>query len=263
VNLLGGFDVRVGDQPVLDSWRLHRAKSLVKLLALAEGHRIHRDVVTETLWPGLDRAAAANNLHQALHAARRALGSAGGSPELLRLHDDILTLGPVGAVQTDVQDFEAAARAALEGGQAEDCQAVLDRFAADLLPEDRFEDWADEHRRRLDRLRAAVEGVLAEALVDTGRAEEAVRLLQASAAAHPTDERRQRTLIRALDATGRHWDALEAYESLRSTLEDRYGSSPEPATVELQRRVLAGQVPLAHRAATGEKFHVGRRIGFY
>ncbi len=250
VNLLGGFDVRVGDQPVLDSWRLHRAKSLVKLLALAEGHRIHRDVVTETLWPGLDRAAAANNLHQALHAARRALGSAGGSPELLRLHDDILTLGRVGAVQTDVQDFEAAARAALESGRAEDCQAVLDRFGADLLPEDRFEDWADEPRRRLDRLRAAVEGVLAEALVDAGRAEEAVRLLQASAAAHATDERRQRTLIRALDATGRHWDAIEAYESLRSTLEDRYGSSPEPATVELQRRVLAGQVPLAHRAAT-------------
>ncbi|MET0789578.1 MAG: BTAD domain-containing putative transcriptional regulator [Cellulomonas sp.] len=250
VNLLGGFDVRVGDRPVPDAWRLRRAKSVVKLLALAEGHRMHRDLVAETLWPDHDRAAAANNLHQALHAARRALGSAGGGPELLRLHDDVLTLGHPGAVRTDVQDFEAAARTALAAGRAEDCQAVLDAFPAELLPEDRFEDWADEHRRRLDGLRAAVEAALAEALVDAGRADEAVRLLQSSSAGHATDEARQRTLIRALDATGRHWDAIDAYESLRSTLEERYGSSPEPETVDLLRRILAGQAALPHRAAT-------------
>ena len=75
VVLLGGFSVRVGSRTVPGSWRLRKSKTLVKLLALADGHRAHRDVLASALWPGLDPAAAANNLHQALHAARRALAS--------------------------------------------------------------------------------------------------------------------------------------------------------------------------------------------
>src|SRR6266496_4342590 len=69
VAVLGGFSVRVGGRTVPDVWRLRKSKTLVKLLALAEGHRAHRDMLTEVLWPDLDLAAASNNLHQALHDA--------------------------------------------------------------------------------------------------------------------------------------------------------------------------------------------------
>jgi DNA-binding SARP family transcriptional activator len=75
VALLGGFRVRVGSSAVPGPWRLRKAKTLVKLLALADGHRAHRDVLAGILWPGLDAAAAANNLHQTLHAVRQALAS--------------------------------------------------------------------------------------------------------------------------------------------------------------------------------------------
>jgi len=71
VALLGGFSVRAGSRAVPGSWRLRKSKTLVKLLAFAGGHRAHRDVIAGVLWPGLGPAAAANNLHQALHAARR------------------------------------------------------------------------------------------------------------------------------------------------------------------------------------------------
>jgi hypothetical protein len=37
VSLLGGFSVTVNGQPVPDRWRLRKAKTLVKLLALAPG----------------------------------------------------------------------------------------------------------------------------------------------------------------------------------------------------------------------------------
>ena len=74
VTLLGGFSVRVGSRPVPGPWRLRKSKTLVKLLALAGGHRAHRDVLAGVLWPGLDPAAAANNLHQVLHAARAGAG---------------------------------------------------------------------------------------------------------------------------------------------------------------------------------------------
>ena len=49
IRMLGGFTVTVAGQPVADRWRLRKAKTLVKLLALAPGHRLHRDIVVDTL----------------------------------------------------------------------------------------------------------------------------------------------------------------------------------------------------------------------
>ena len=73
ITLLGGFDVKVDGTAVpAGVWRLSKARSLVKLLALAEGNSMHRDAVVEALWPDLGAAAATNNLHQAMHSARRA-----------------------------------------------------------------------------------------------------------------------------------------------------------------------------------------------
>src|SRR5215475_8899127 len=108
VSVLGGFSVRVGSCTVPDAWRLRKSKTLVKLLALADGHRIHRDVLTEVLWPGTEPVIAANSLHQAMHAARRALAAAGSqSADLLRLQDDIVSLSPGGGLLVDAEVFTA------------------------------------------------------------------------------------------------------------------------------------------------------------
>ena len=75
VCLLGGFSVATEDGVVEEgAWRLRKAKALVKLLALAPDRRLHRERLADLLWPDRDAEAAANNLHQALHAARRAIG---------------------------------------------------------------------------------------------------------------------------------------------------------------------------------------------
>jgi DNA-binding SARP family transcriptional activator len=59
ISLLGGFDVHVDGLAVpAGVWRLSKARSLLKLLALAEGHSMHRDAVLEALWPDLAVAAA-------------------------------------------------------------------------------------------------------------------------------------------------------------------------------------------------------------
>src|SRR5256885_6050057 len=74
--LLGGFAADVDGEPVPESaWRLKKARELVKLLALAPGHRLHREQVMDVLWRDRVPAAAANNLHQAVYVARRALGA--------------------------------------------------------------------------------------------------------------------------------------------------------------------------------------------
>ncbi len=57
VRLLGGFRVSVGSRVIReDSWRLRKAASLIKLLALAPGHRLHRERAMDLLWPDLGSA---------------------------------------------------------------------------------------------------------------------------------------------------------------------------------------------------------------
>ena len=52
MTLLGGFAAEAGGSPVPDSaWRLRKARELVKLLALADGHRLHREQAMDVLWP--------------------------------------------------------------------------------------------------------------------------------------------------------------------------------------------------------------------
>src|SRR5215217_542118 len=65
-------NLRAGERKK-DRWRLRKARSLIKLLALAPEHRLHRGQVLEALWPDLGTHNASNNLHQILHAVRRAL----------------------------------------------------------------------------------------------------------------------------------------------------------------------------------------------
>jgi len=99
--LLGGFRVSVGSRTIApEAWRLRKAASLVKLLSLAAGHRLHREHVMNLLWPNLGRRAASNNLRQTLHAARRALDPGAGD-RYIASEDESLVLSPKGDLWVD------------------------------------------------------------------------------------------------------------------------------------------------------------------
>src|SRR4051812_7771752 len=148
-------------------WRLKKAKTLVKVLALAPGHQVHRDVLIEQLWPDVDPAAGANNLHQALHAARRVVGA-----EQVVLRDEVIVLGADSGIVVDVDAFGAAAASALASNKPADLQQALDLWGGELLPEDLYEDWATSHRERLNATRAKLVTELTDALVADGRSDE-------------------------------------------------------------------------------------------
>jgi len=142
IRLLGGFEVTVADGPVTaDAWRLRKAKTVVKLLALARGHRLHRETLAAVLWPDRDEASATNNLHQALYVARRAL--AGTSESLCCLRDDMVLLAEGTMPWLDTDAFEGACRRAHQTRNPQDYQAAAGLYRGDLLPEDRFEDWTE------------------------------------------------------------------------------------------------------------------------
>ena len=140
VRLLGGFWVAVGTRTIEeDAWRLRKAAALVKLLALAPGHRLHREQLMDLLWPEVGKKAASNNLRHALHAARTILDPTAGS-RYLASEDESLVLCPGGDVWVDVEAFEAAAATARRARDPAAHRAALDLYGGELLPEDRYEE---------------------------------------------------------------------------------------------------------------------------
>jgi predicted ATPase len=152
VSLLSGFAAAVDGAPVpATAWRLRKARELVKLLALAAGHRLHREQAMDVLWPDLAPEAAANNLNQAVYVARRALGA-----DAIEVRDEMLTL----AADVDVDALEAAAADARRAGTAAAYRAALSLYGGELLPENRYDDWAEDRRDELLRLAAELEAEL-------------------------------------------------------------------------------------------------------
>jgi predicted ATPase len=164
IGLLGVFSISAGGSVIADdAWRLRKAKTLVKLLALAPERRLHVEQAAELLWAGRDPDSARNNLHQAIFAARRALDSIGlDGSRYLELREELILLSPEDPVLIDAVAFEQLAAAAREQGEPGAYRSALEGFDAELLPADRYEDWSRERRDSLDQLRLALGAELAE-----------------------------------------------------------------------------------------------------
>src|SRR4051812_11695214 len=163
IRLLGGFSVTADGEPIPHSaWRLRKARTLVKLLALASRRTLHRGQLIELLWPDHEPRRAANNLDQTVHAARRALGA-----DAIAVHEELVTL--TAACEIDVAAFEEAAAAARAAETSEAFEAAVSHFAGDLLPEDRYEPWTEPRRSLLREQFAALCLELAERREREGR----------------------------------------------------------------------------------------------
>jgi predicted ATPase/DNA-binding SARP family transcriptional activator/DNA-binding CsgD family transcriptional regulator len=257
IQLLGGFRVSVGSRTVgEDGWRLKKAKSLLKLLALAPGHRMHREHALDLLWPDSGSESQVNNLRQALHAARRALKPAPGasSNNYLQLLGDQVALCPEGDVWVDVRAFEEAATTARRVGEPPAYRAAIDLYAGELLPEDRYEGWAEERR---DGLRGTYISLLLElaVLYEEGEEfEEAIGALRKAVVEEPTREEAHMGLMRLYSLTGRRQEALLQYERLRKALLEELGAEePGEAGRLLYEEIRAGLSPVIQPPAEEDR----------
>jgi predicted ATPase/DNA-binding SARP family transcriptional activator/DNA-binding CsgD family transcriptional regulator len=246
VRLLGGFSVWVGSLAASEAeWHLRKATSLVKLLALAAGHRLHREQVMELLWPNLDRRAASNNLRRALHVARRALEPDPSTPRYLVAHGEHLALCPDGPLWVDIEAFEEVAATARRSGDPAAYQAALDLYAGDLLPADPYEDWAEDRRRQLrqDYLDLLVE--MAELCEERGDLGAAIDALREAASKEPGHEQAHAELMCLYARSGQRHKALRQYERLRQALRREFGTEPGRDSRRLHEEIIAGRVPVA------------------
>ncbi len=244
--LLGGFRATVGSREVESSeWRLRKARSLVKLLALAPSRRLHREQLLEVLWPDLEPEAASNNLRKALHVARRALVSAAAAPitPYLQLKDEVLSLAPDGGLWVDVEAFELAGAEARRRRDVEAYRAALDLYAGDLLPEDRYEDWTISRREALRQEYLSLLAELAALHERAGAFAPAAEVLQTLLTHDPGREEAHRSLMRLYALTGRRQQALRQYQMLREAAGREFDAEPDAESQRLYQEIASGRFP--------------------
>ncbi len=223
VRLLGGLEVEVdGARVDQAAWSRRSAAQLVQLLALAPGHRLHREQVLDALWPELaSMTELAPRLHKAAHFARRALGTQDG----VVLSGSTVQLGPGATVVVDAAQFEARATAAMTHGDAQAAREVAALYTGDLLPESPYEGWLAAPREHLRGL-----------YLDVLRLGE---LWPALAEADPTSERAHLELARAAALAGDVSGAIRQLEHLERAMDRDLGIAPSKAVVELRDRLMA------------------------
>jgi DNA-binding SARP family transcriptional activator len=249
--LLGGFRVSVGSRALEErQWHLRKEAALVKLLALAPDHRLHREQAMDLLWPELGKKAASNNLRQALHGARRILAS---DPSMgsryLASEDESLVLCPGRPLWVDVEAFEEAAATARHTRTPASYQAAIHLYAGDLLPEDRYEEWAEVRRQELRRMFISLLVELAGHYEERREYSVGIEALERTVSEEPTNEEAHAGLMRLYALSGRQGEAIAQYERLREALSGHLGTEPVAATRRQRDEIATGRFLLTQPAA--------------
>lgn len=212
IRCFGQFSLAIeGRSADLSSLR-PRIRRLLRLLAFNAGAPVHREVLTEALWPGADPETGGRNLHVAVSTLRRVLErdlSKGATSNLIFREGETYRLALPEDTFVDVVRFDdrlASARAALGRG---DTAAALSEFrdamglyVGDLLPEEGPAEWivGERERRRLDVSELA--GALADALLAAGEPGEASWVCRRGLQVDRYHDALWRALVRACDQAG-------------------------------------------------------------
>jgi len=244
VQLLGRFLVSSGPVELSgETWRSRKAAQLVKVLALAPNHALHREQLVDLLWPDLAPAAAANNLRQTLHVARGHLQQLPiDRSSLLRVRDERVALYPIESLEVDVEAFEAAARAVRGADDPGAYWAAIDRYRGPLLPDDPYEDWAASRREALNATYLGLLDDVARLHEEAGAYSSALAALRRLVELEPAHEDAQVRMMRLYALSGRRSQALRQYRQLAQALERDLDAAPEPATQALFERIKRGEM---------------------
>lgn len=252
IQVLGGFRVTVDSVEVpAEAWSRRNAAAIVKILALAPGHRVHREHVMDLLWPDSDPKQAANNLYQTLHVARRALEQAHPQAgDVLRLHDQIVHFRSDTRILVDAVEFEQAALEAAAQRDVRRYRIAAGLYHGDLLPDDPYESWTGERRESLRRERLALLQEMALLQDEAGDAVGALSTWRRVVAADPLNEPAHRALMRLYVFAGQRQQAIRQFEELRETLARELEVEPEPESAQLHAQVLSGDAaaPVVEKA---------------
>ncbi|HKI55838.1 MAG TPA: alpha/beta fold hydrolase [Trueperaceae bacterium] len=229
--------------------------ALLAYLALT-GRTLARASLADLLWPDRERAEALSNLRRTLYRVRAALDpdAFDGDADSLGLRRETLWVDALAfrdALQAHPPHGEPSAASALAlADAARLCGgALLDGFRLPGCPA--FEEWLTLEREAHKQSLCRVLRHLAEAALNVGEHDAALRWAGRWAALDPLAEHAQRMAMRAQAQSGNAAAAIARYERWQTLLAQELGMPPAAETRALYRALRSGE-PLPPRGG-----HVG------
>jgi DNA-binding SARP family transcriptional activator/tetratricopeptide (TPR) repeat protein len=234
VHVIGTFRVEGFAEHDLGS---RKARTAMRLLAIAAGVPVSTDRVAAVLWPdaeqprdpGAQIAVIMSRLRRVLGPARITHSDAG-----YVLHVDWLDLTAAAELLTEAERRLEARNPAAALAAALSARGLL---AVTLLDD---EIWLEHERLAVSRLAARAGHLVARAALLAGDLATGVEAAERLIDFDTYDEEALRLAMAGLSAQGRSSSALALHERIRSRLADDLGVSPSPETDAAHRAVLKG-----------------------
>jgi DNA-binding SARP family transcriptional activator len=244
---LGAFQVLADDTPI-DVWPNSKSKAVLKYLLLNRQAPVAKEVLMDLFWPEVDPEAARNSLNVSIHRLRRALSRASPTFPFIVFREGCYGLNPKLRIWTDVDAFSAHLQRARALEAAGCHQEALDAYAAcaalynaELLAEDRYDDWLSALRQQLR------DGYLAalHRLREHQFSEHDYSACMTSCAkilsVDTCDEKAHQTLMRCYAQLGQPQLAQRQYQLCVQSLARELAIVPSGETTELYRQIVRRQ----------------------
>jgi predicted ATPase len=143
----------------------------------------------------------------------------------------------------DVEAFEQAASTARSSLEPTAHEAALDLYGGELLPADRYEEWAEEHRQRLRETRLSLLLGLARIYEERADYDSAAEALRGVVSEQSTREEVHAGLMRIYALMGSKREALAQYGRLEEALQEALGTEPSASSRALKEEITSGCFP--------------------
>ncbi|WP_405492053.1 BTAD domain-containing putative transcriptional regulator [Nocardia sp. NBC_00511] len=222
-----------------------KQQAALVMLACAHGRTVSVDELVDGVWGPRPPASAVGALRNYVWSLRKHLSA---SDSLLLVSESrgyrlqgALTLDADGIDRLRVEAAQARAAGGFDRVELV-LRRALSRWRGDPLtgvpgP------WAAAERARLRRLHRMLVEDLVESTVLRGDFAYAITELEALIAADPHSERLRGLMMTALYRAGRRIEALDEFQRIRRLLVSGQGVEPGPMLLELQRQILADELP--------------------
>jgi DNA-binding SARP family transcriptional activator len=251
VRCLGGFDIRLDGAPV-DLGTSRNGRAIFKyLVACAVGRGASKELLAELFWPDTPLEQALPSLQSAVYQLRRA--SAGSVPALAAtplvvFADNRYSVNPAFAVDSDADVFrerllEGRAREARadRDGACAAYEAALAAYGGELLPEERYAEWATAPRGALAADHLDLLARLARLHLERGDNPAGGHYARLLLQIDPTREDAYRDLMRCTSRLGQRGAALRTYQRCAAALARELELEPDPETAALYHRLMRGE----------------------
>ena len=237
VSVLGALDIHGVDKHALGS---RKARTLIKVLAVARGQPVPVPRLIDCLWPGRPPARPSQQISVLVSRLRSVIGaerlprSDAGYQLLADWIDlDVANHLATAAARRLSQQNYASARLAAE--------AALALMRGELLADEPDSPWADEERAAVTRLAVDVRRTAARAALAIGDFSAARDMSEAVVAADPYDEGALQVFMAALAHSGQPGTALATFARARKRLREDLGVDPSPASDAVHKAILQGK----------------------